>query len=513
LGDLATPRILNTLVGRLAALQLLIYAALLPILFYRLDAIARTHAIDLFTRRARAYASSLARELELGETLESPSRTIVFLDGAVEGGHCVYAALQMNGRLIGSSVTDTPAWVRRRGDDISFSRVPDDLYAVALPIRRPASEGSLYLGFDKRPTLVQLRDAARQILEALAAYGLASIAVSVLLARLISRPLTQLRTASRRVARADANADLRTKSHMVEIVDLSRDLEAMRTELVGAAEKLRSEMNQRQAEQAQRAALENQLRHEQRLATIGTFAGGLAHEFNNILVPLMLYAEESLEEIGVEHPARDNLQRVLKAATRASNLISKVLTFSTPRAERPPASVELAAVVHEALDLSRALIPPNIELQRQIGALGEHVLGDPTLVNQVVLNLCSNAVHAMHGAGGTLNVTLAARDKPPAAGQYGGGRVLELRVRDTGAGIPSAIRERIFEPFFTTRDIGEGSGLGLSIVHGIVASMGGTICVSSILGQGTEFTVELPALSPVDAQRASAKEASCHPCS
>ncbi len=489
------PRALNTLVGRLALLQLLIYAVLLPVLFYGLDSVARTNAYDTFTRHARAYTSSLARELELADVLESPSRTIVFLDGAVEGGGSAYAAIDFNGRLFGSSATELPAWVQHRGDDLEFEKSPDSIYAVAMPVRRTGAAGTLYLGFDERPTLDQLRAAQNQIIEALAAYGIASVFVAVLLARLVSRPLTQLQAASRRVAGADASAHLGTDSKMVEIVDLSRDLEIMRSKLVGAAEQLRAEMRQRQVEQAERTTLERQLRHEQRLATIGTFAGGLAHEFNNILVPMILYTEESLDEIGAEHPARPNLDRALKAATRASNVVSKLLAFSRPMAERPPEAVDLAVVTREALDLFQALIPPNVELKWDIGRGGECVLGDATLLNQVVLNLCSNAVQAMRESGGSLTVVVLARDRFIAETSPGTvSRMLELRVKDTGHGMNPQTQERVFEPFFTTREVGEGSGLGLSIVHGIVASMGGTISVTSVLGAGTEFVVELPAV-------------------
>jgi signal transduction histidine kinase len=319
----------------------------------------------------------------------------------------------------------------------------------------------------------------------------------VLLARLVTLPLTQLRTASRRVAQGDSAVQLSANSKMAEIVDLSMDLEIMRSELVGTAERLRAEMRQRQIELVERAALESQLRHEQRLATIGTFAGGLAHEFNNILVPLILYTEESLHEVGAEHPVRANLDRILKAATRAASVIHKLLAFTRPIAEHQPEPVDLAVVTNEALDLSQALMPPNIDLIREIGGQVERVLGDPTLLSQVVLNLCSNAVHAMHDRGGTMRVTVVTRKRPPGDALHNAApRVVELRVQDTGRGMNPETQGRIFEPFFTTRDVGEGSGLGLSIVHGIVASMGGSISVVSALGAGTEFIVELPAVAP-----------------
>ena len=491
-------RALNTFVGRLVILQLLIYAVLLPALFSWLDTVARSNAVETFTRHARAYSSALARELELGDVLESPSRAIVFLDGSVEGGGCLYAAMELNGRLLGSSATETPAWIRQRGDDRDFAKSSDNVYAVAVPFQRARSAGTLYLGFDKRPMVEQFRSVREHLIEALAVYGVASTIAAILLARLVSRPLTQLQAASRRVARGEPSVHLGTDSRMIEILELSRDLEIMREGLVGTAEKLRSEMHQRQVEQGQRAMLENQLRHEQRLATVGTLAGGVAHEFNNILVPLVLYAEEALEDIPAAHPARPNLERVLRAAKRASDVVSRLLTFSRPMGDRLPQRVDLAAVVKEALDLFQALVPPDIELRREIESDGGQVSGDSTLLNQVVLNLCTNAVQAMRGRGGVLTVGVSTRsrttgDSLPISSSH----VVELRVRDTGHGMDSLTQERIFEPYFTTRDVGEGSGLGLSIVHGIVVSMGGVITVSSTVNNGAEFTVVLPQATQV----------------
>jgi signal transduction histidine kinase len=488
-------RVLNTLVGRFALLQLLIQAVLPPVLFYRLDAVVRSTSIQAFTRHARDYTSSLATELASGDVLDSPSRTVRFLDGSVAGGGCSYAAVEVNGRLLGSSLTDTPDGLRRRGSDAAFGESNDNIYAVSVPIPRTGAAGVLFLGFDVRPTLEQIRGARNQIIVALIAYAIASVAVAVALVRRVARPLTQLQQASRRVARGDAAAHLDADSSMVEIVDLAKDLEFMRGELVGTAEQLRAEMRQRQLEQVERGRLESQLRHEQRLATIGTFAAGLAHEFNNILVPLMLYTEEALEEIGPEHVARPYLDRVMSAAVRAENVVSRMLAFSRPFSEHEPQPIDISAVVNEALELSQALIPANIELQRQIDVRSGLVLGDATLLNQVVLNLCSNAVRAMRDSGGTLSVSLTGRDRPATdAGSDQVMRVAELRVRDTGHGMSTATRERIFEPFFTTREVGDGSGLGLSVVHGIVASMGGAIDVVSEPGCGAEFIVALPAI-------------------
>ncbi len=150
--------------------------------------------------------------------------------------------------------------------------------------------------------------------------------------------------------------------------------------------------------------------------------------------------------------------------------------------------MSLACIVDEALDLFQALIPPNIELIRDIDSMSAVVLGDATLLNQVVLNLCANAVQAMRERGGMLIVRVLGRLADSAV------PTVELSVKDTGHGMSREIIERIFEPYFTTRDVGEGSGLGLSIAHSIVISMGGSIRVSSVSGEGAEFVVQLPAL-------------------
>jgi signal transduction histidine kinase len=482
------PRTLKTLVGRLTLLQLVIHAVLTPILYYRLDTVVRTNTIQAFTHHARAYAQSLASELKTGDVLDSPSRTVAFLDGSVEGGSSLYAAIEFNGRLLGSSVTETPGLVQQRGDDVAFGNSPDNLYAVSVPILHDKISGTLYLGFDERPTLGGLRSARAQIIAALIAYAVLAAGVAVLVARLVSRPITQLQELSRRVASGDSSARLGTDSTMTEIVNLSNNLEFMRGELVGTAARLRTEMQEREAAELERAILESQLRHRQRLATVGTFAGGLAHEFNNILVPLLLYTEEALDEIDVNHPARANLERVVDAATRASSIIAKLLAFSHPTGHREPQAFDLAVATGESLDLSEALIPANVELHREIHAPGERVFGDPTLWNQVILNLCSNAVHAMRAHGGILTAKVSRGPTPQT-------HMLECRIQDTGGGMSPETQERIFEPFFTTREVGEGSGLGLSVVHGIIASMGGTIRVVSMMGAGTEFIIELPALS------------------
>ena len=486
-------RNVNTLVGRLGILQLSIHLVLVPLLLYRLDAVVRINANETFTRHAHAYARALANELELGDVLLSPSRTVIFLDTIVQGGGCVYAAIDYGGRIIGSSLAETPPWIRQRGNDQRMRRSPHHVFAVSEKIRRDDGVGALYLGFDMRPTLRQISSAWRQILLALLVYACVSVAAAVAIARLVARPLTQLQKASRRAAQGDPAEHIGVDSSMAEIVELAQDLEFMRAELTGTAERLRAEMRQRELEQVERAALESHLRHEQRLATVGTFASGLAHEFNNILLPLLLFCEEALDDIASDHPARRNVEQVMALAARASDVIAKMLAFGRPLGNRPPELFDPVAVLSETLGLFRVLMPANIELQVELPALGLQVLGDATQFSQVVLNLFSNAAYAMRATGGRLAVTVRelgrSGDRPDSGLPAGG---VELRIKDDGVGMSEALRERIFEPFFTTREVGEGSGLGLSVVHGIVTAMGGTIDVVSAPGEGAEFIIVVP---------------------
>jgi len=477
-------------------LQFAIHLVLLPILYYRLDTVIRRSASETFTGHAHAYATALVRDLELADVLQSPNRTVVFLDAIVEGGGCAYSAIDYRGRLLGSSVSETPSRVRERGSDRSLMESGDDIYALSEHFEKAGVPGTIYLGFDARPTLRQIREARYQILIALLVYAAASVAAAVIFARLVSRPLTQLQNASRRAALGDPAEHLGADTSMVEIVNLTRDLEYMRTQLVGTSARLRAEMVQRESEQAQRAVLEAHLRHEQRLATVGTFAGGLAHEFNNILLPLMLFSEQALEDIPAGHPARGDVESILVVAQRASNVIAKLLAFSRPHEQRQLETIDPAAVVAEAVALFGAVIPANIEFVSHVNVGGARVLGDATLLNQVLLNLFSNAVLAMRETGGTLSMRLMCAQKTlaeqPEAGPV---PVIELRVKDTGRGMSPAMMEQIFEPFFTTREVGEGTGLGLSVVHGIVKRMGGTIAVSSELGAGAEFIIVLPTVA------------------
>ena len=240
-------------------------------------------------------------------------------------------------------------------------------------------------------------------------------------------------------------------------------------------------------------AMESQLRQAQKMEAIGTLAGGIAHDFNNILSAIIGYSELILTDIAEQDPLHNKVMTIYRAGERARDLVSRILTFS--RSEEPVcAPVRLDQIVNETINLLRPAIPTTIEIRHQIKS-GCHVIGEPTRLQQVVMNLCTNAYHAMERNGGTLEITLEEVDMTgQEAAVYGlaAGAYFRLGIVDSGCGIPKEQIERIFDPYFTTKEQGKGTGLGLSMVLGIAKSHGGAVAVDSQVGMGTRFDVFLP---------------------
>ena len=247
------------------------------------------------------------------------------------------------------------------------------------------------------------------------------------------------------------------------------------------------------------ALIEGRLREWQKLEALGTLAGGIAHDFNSILLPIQINAELMLAAAKEGGPEAKRLSQILDAARRGRDMVGQILAFARHKdQDRRP--VDIVAVVRESLKLLRISMPKTIMIAETIDVPSAYALADPTQIGQILMNLGSNAAHAMRDRCGTFEVglaevTLDAEDvarfidlKP--------GAYLRLTASDTGPGIPPAVLDRIFEPFFTTKKSGEGSGLGLSVVHGIVKSHDGAIAVTSELGRGTEFTILLPRITP-----------------
>ncbi len=249
---------------------------------------------------------------------------------------------------------------------------------------------------------------------------------------------------------------------------------------------------------AERQLLESQVREAQKLESLGTLAGGVAHDFNNLLGVIRGNAELARESLHDPDEVADHLSAVLDASERARDLVRQILTFSR-RSTPHEGIVDLGAVVRTLVPMLRSLIPRTVDLVVRGGDDAYPVRGDLTQLQQLLFNLCSNAEYAMRPTnGGRLEIELGRCDANEAFAT-GGVRAVCVRVRDSGVGMRAAVRERVFEPFFTTKPTGEGTGLGLSVLHGIVVSHGGRVRVESTEGVGTTFEVQFPLLDAEDA--------------
>ena len=256
------------------------------------------------------------------------------------------------------------------------------------------------------------------------------------------------------------------------------------------------DITDRKRAEKERLTLEAQLKQAQKMESIGTLAGGIAHDFNNILGIILGNAELAMDDVPEWNPARFNLKEIRTASLRAKDVVRQLLSFARKtRLEKKPTNI--VSIVKESLNLIRSSIPASIDIHRNISADIDNILADPTQINQVLINLCTNANHAMPD-GGIIEVILknAALDENATA-QYpdlNSGRYVSLTVRDTGHGIPKEDMDRIFDPYFTTKEVGKGTGMGLAVVHSIVKEHNGIISVKSEPGKGTTFNIFFPAV-------------------
>lgn len=246
---------------------------------------------------------------------------------------------------------------------------------------------------------------------------------------------------------------------------------------------------------AERLRLEGQLRQAAKMEALGTLAGGIAHDFNNILYVIMGYSELALDRAAKVGQIHFNVKQILAAANRAKALVDQILTFSRG-SDQEKRVIRLSPIIKETLGFLGASAPSTVELHETVEASAEVIMGDPNQIHQVLMNLCANAVHAMRETGGVLEIRLANQrfdaTLPSRHPQVVAGRYVRLSVSDTGLGMTPDQLEHIFEPYFTTKDRGEGTGLGLSVVHGIVKAHGGFMEVHSEVGKGSTFSVYLP---------------------
>jgi PAS domain S-box-containing protein len=260
-----------------------------------------------------------------------------------------------------------------------------------------------------------------------------------------------------------------------------------------------SDITERKQGEEERRELEAQLQQNQKIEALGTLAGGIAHDFNNIIGIIMSSAEVAGLSLSQDCKARRRIEEILEATQRARELVRQILTFSY-RQERERKPLQLAPTLNDVLKLLRTAMPATVEVRREIQMADNDalILGDPTQIHQLLMNLVTNAVHAMEGKAGVLRIALepvhftAVDSGKPL--ELGPGEYLKLTVADTGHGIDQEIMDRIFNPYYTTKGPGEGTGLGLSVVHGIVKDYQGVVTVESRPGVGTAFHVYLPRL-------------------
>ena len=271
-------------------------------------------------------------------------------------------------------------------------------------------------------------------------------------------------------------------------------------ELKSANEKLQEQLLVQKKMEEERISLEDQLRQTQKMNAVGTLAGGIAHDFNNILATILGYTELLLSECdNKEH--EEFLGYVHKAGTRGKNLVKQILTFSRPE-NKTLGPIKLSPVVEDVIKMIRSTFSSSIRIESSIPDIPLPILGDPNQIHQIIVNLCTNALHAINVEGGVLKIELQEIElrsnqlHPPGLKK---GNYVMLSVEDNGCGMSPETLDRIFDPFFTTKEVDKGTGLGLSIVHGIVKNHNGSIVVKSKEGEGSTFQVYFPLLS-VEAQ-------------
>jgi PAS domain S-box-containing protein len=261
-----------------------------------------------------------------------------------------------------------------------------------------------------------------------------------------------------------------------------------------------TDINERRQAEERRAALETQLRDAQKMEAIGTLAGGIAHDFNNILAAIIGNVAAARQDAAIGLSGDASLEQIERAAVRARSLVQQILTFSRMQAQELHTQA-LQPVIEETVDMLRAALPAQVELRVNLPAAPVHVRADATQIQQIVMNLCTNAWHALPAGRGRIEVGLAAEESVPAAqadaattwspALLAGARA-HLWIADNGSGMDEATRARVFEPFFTTKQVGQGTGLGLAVVHGIVSVHGGAINVESAPGAGSRFDLWFP---------------------
>jgi signal transduction histidine kinase/ActR/RegA family two-component response regulator len=401
-----------------------------------------------------------------------------------------FSAVQWEQTPEGKLVIDAPQFSQFRHDgeeyDAMFTPFPDKHWPWVIGVYLPEND---YLG--------EIKGNRRfNIMVTIGVSAVATIA-ALLFAGSIIRPVAELEREAQSIRQQNLEPSPPVKTAYNEIQETADSFATMKSALREHA--------------IEKEQLENQIRHSQKMEAIGTLAGGVAHDFNNILYPIIGYTEMTLDELPEGGTARENLKEILTAAKRARLLVEQILTFSRqdPQGRIP---IKLQPLLEESLALLRATLPSTITIRQEIDEDVGPVFADPTQLQQVVMNLCTNAFHAMQSHGGTLTVALRAVPggiaPSPDDDTDRRSEALMLSISDTGSGMSQETLDRVFEPYFTTKRPGEGTGMGLAVVHGIVTGHGGTIDVHSKPGIGTQIDILLPRTQKmVDEQHFGAREA------
>ncbi|MDY6854976.1 MAG: ATP-binding protein [Thermodesulfobacteriota bacterium] len=342
--------------------------------------------------------------------------------------------------------------------------------------------GFVRIALDKEMLIRQVKDLLIKSILLGTVFWMGGSGITYLVVRGITKPLNRLTKGVKTLG----------EGGVVEKVDVESEDEIGR--LAMAFNDMSESLKMREMEKEQ---LEEQLRHTQKMEAIGTLAGGISHDFNNILACIMGYTELALSDLYDENTHRRYLNEVLKASKRATDLVKQILTFSHQgKQERKP--IQLSFLVKETLRMMRASLPTTIEIRQNIKTGLGPILANPTQIHQVLVNLCTNASHAMREKGGVLEISLedvdVNLDISPQYNNLMPGQYQRLIIRDTGCGMNNAIMEKIFIPYFTTKKPSEGTGMGLAMVHGIIKGHDGEISVNSTPGKGTTFQILLPTI-------------------
>ncbi|MCP4576158.1 MAG: PAS domain-containing protein, partial [Deltaproteobacteria bacterium] len=260
--------------------------------------------------------------------------------------------------------------------------------------------------------------------------------------------------------------------------------------LIGVA----TDISKRKKSEEEKMKLESELRQAHKMEAVGMLAGGIAHDFNNILGIILGNTEMSLVNISKQHPGRHFLEAVISACHRGKDVIQQLLSF-TRKSDQNKKAINIIPIIKESFKLLRSSTPTNIIIRLNITAESDIIIASPTQIHQIIINLCTNATHAMSEKGGILEISLKNEEFDQKANSRFNSlsqKYVKMSVSDTGCGISSKIQDRIFEPYFTTKEVGEGSGMGLAVIHGIVEQLNGVISLNSEPQKGTDFHILLP---------------------